>query len=221
MKNWIKKNEDRFRKIYVFQDFMGDDWNRLRQGKGWIWFQFSSWRRALGITNVLMILHLQSNSTLERVALRCKLNVRKHQDTAGFQQQMRLLPRNEVTKIVNFHMYIIVISSESNKSVAVRHKVQGDTNIGYFWKNWIRGPYFTLLLRTPWILQQQTSCFTTTSWQLENSFQKIMWGPYITRKNRGPSGVRGVRRRTPGVRRITGPHVSENCVTCALGGRSA
>ena len=32
-----------------------------------------------------------------------------------------------------------------------------------------------------------------------------MWGPYIIRKNRGPSGVCGVRRRTPGVRRITGP----------------
>ena len=75
---------------YVFQDFMGDDWNRLRQGKGWIWFQFSSWRRALRISNVLMILHLQSNSTLERVALRCELNVRKYQDTEGFQQQMRL-----------------------------------------------------------------------------------------------------------------------------------
>ena len=55
---------------------------------------------------------------LLRVAFRCKLNVRIHQDTAGFQQRMRLLPRNEVTKIVNFHMY--VISSESNKSVVVK-----------------------------------------------------------------------------------------------------
>jgi len=42
------------------------------------------------ISNVLMILHLKSNSTLERVALRCELNVRKYQDTKGFQQQMRL-----------------------------------------------------------------------------------------------------------------------------------
>ena len=49
-------------------------------------------------------------------------------------------------------------------------------------------------------MQQQTSCLATTN-ELVNSLEKILWESKIG----GPLGVRGVRMRTPGVRKIVGP----------------
>ena len=50
-------------------------------------------------------------------------------------------------------------------------------------KSQIRGPHFSLLWRTPSILQQQSSCCATAVEQLKNSFWKILEG-----SARGPRG---------------------------------
>ena len=47
-------------------------------------------------------------------------------------------------------------------------------------------------------MQQQWS-------SLKTAFEKYWRGPQTSRKNRGPQGVRGVRRRTPGVRKLGAP----------------
>ena len=40
---------------------------------------------------------------------------------------------------------------------------------------------------------------------LKTAFEKYWRGPQTSRKNRSPQGVRGVRRRTPGVRKLGAP----------------